>query len=97
MAVAMVLVLASMGNPAVSQAAASGDGSRDGLVSGSGSVEPISDQVQVGSPIPGKIKYVRVAEGAVVRQVRFWQSWNSTTPWHGAPRPRSSWKRAWLP
>jgi multidrug efflux pump subunit AcrA (membrane-fusion protein) len=66
MAVAIILAVASMGNHAV--AAAGADGSRDGLVTGSGNVEPISDQVQVGSPIPGKIKAVRVAEGASVRK-----------------------------
>jgi multidrug resistance efflux pump len=66
MAVAIILAVASMGSHAV--AAAGADGSRDGLVAGSGSVEPISDQVQVGSPIPGKIKFVRVAEGASVRK-----------------------------
>jgi multidrug efflux pump subunit AcrA (membrane-fusion protein) len=65
-AAAIVLALASMGNHAV--AAAGADGSRDGLVAGSGSVEPISEQVQVGSPIPGKIKAVRVAEGSTVRK-----------------------------
>jgi multidrug efflux pump subunit AcrA (membrane-fusion protein) len=66
MAVAIILAVAGLGNHAVGVAAA--DGSRDGLVTGSGSVEPISDQVQVGSPIPGKIKYVRAAEGATVRK-----------------------------
>lgn len=65
MAVAMILAMATLGNPGVS---AAGADSREGLVAGSGSVEPISDQVQVGSLIPGKIKYVRAAEGAVVRK-----------------------------
>src|SRR5271155_2193536 len=64
-AAAIVLAGASRGSPAV---AAAGADTRDGLVAGSGSVEPISDQVQVGSPIPGKIKVVRVAEGASVRK-----------------------------
>ena len=66
MAVAIILAVAGMGNHTV--AAAGADGSRDGLVAGSGSVEPISDQVQVGSQIPGKIKAVRVAEGVTVRK-----------------------------
>jgi len=65
MAVAIILAVASWANNSV---AAGADGSREGLVAGSGSVEPISDQVQVGAPIPGKIKYVRVGEGATVRK-----------------------------
>jgi multidrug efflux pump subunit AcrA (membrane-fusion protein) len=66
MAVAIILAVASWANNSV--AAAGADGSREGLVAGSGSVEPISDQVQVGAPIPGKVKYIRVGEGAVVRK-----------------------------
>jgi HlyD family secretion protein len=53
---------------AANVSAAGADGTRENLATGSGSVEPISDQVQVGSPIPGKIKYVRASEGAVVRK-----------------------------
>ncbi|GEM_PF-5209828 len=49
-------------------AAAAGADGRDGLVAGSGKVEPITDQVQVTAPVPGKVKFVRVAEGAIVRK-----------------------------
>jgi multidrug efflux pump subunit AcrA (membrane-fusion protein) len=65
--VAVAILALAMGNQGLATVAAA-DGSRDGLVAGSGSVEPISDQVQVGAPIPGKVKYVRAAEGTTVRK-----------------------------
>lgn len=66
--VSVVVMGAGAGDPAPAQAAASGSNDTSGRVVAPGRVEPVSEEIEIGVEVPGRIAALHAEEGETVRR-----------------------------